>query len=299
MKGLFINENNSVVEGTGIRGDGLNLIARGDGSEVMLQSTKCGKTFAVSPGEERDLMEFFYLLEGSVKIKHNGMILNKGNHFYVHCLEEAVYLEAMEDTTILYVSSRPVFDLLSEEINKFTSILQSVADKDMCTYEHNYRLADYSVKIGKRLNLSDERLDVLYNAALFHDLGKINVPDEILKKSGRLTLEEFELIKKHPSYGKQIVADTYLSNISDIIEQHHERLNGTGYPHGLKGNQILIEAMIIAIVDSFDAMISERPYKKSMPIEAVMGELKSLCDVFYDKNLMDIFEKILIEENRL
>jgi HD-GYP domain-containing protein (c-di-GMP phosphodiesterase class II) len=126
-----------------------------------------------------------------------------------------------------------------------------------------------------------------------------NVPDDVLKKPGRLTPEEFEFIKKHPSDGKEIVVNTYMNNISEIIEQHHERLNGTGYPKGLKGDQILVEAKIIAIVDSFDAMISERPYKKGIPIKKVIEELKSLRDIYYDKNIVDIFEQILIEENKL
>ena len=299
MKGLFIRESNEVIEKVVKQGEVLSLIAKGDGIEVMHLIIRSGETFSISPGEDAELMEFFYILEGSATILEGGRLLDKGCYCYVHYLEGTVFLKANEETIMIYVSSRPVFHLLSEEINELNNINKLVEEKDMCTYEHNNRLADYSIKIGKKINLSEERLDTLYFSALFHDLGKINVPDEILKKPGRLTSEEFEFVKKHPTDGKNIVIKTYMSKIADVIEQHHERLNGTGYPNGLKGNQILVEAKIIAIVDSFDAMISERPYKEKMAVEAVIDELKSLCDIYYDKNIVNIFEQILIEENIL
>lgn len=299
LRGLFIKESNEAIERVEKMGEVLSLMAKGDGVEIIHQIIKKGVTFSISPGDDSELMEFYYILEGSATMLANGKVLDKGCYFYVHHLEDIVYFKANEETIMLYVSTQPVFHLLSEEINELTNILKLVEEKDVYTYEHDKRLVDYSIKLGKRINLPEERMDNLYFAALFHDLGKINVPNEILKKPGKLTSEEFEFIKRHPSDGKKIVIKTYLSKIGEIIEQHHERLNGTGYPKGLKANQILLEAKIISVVDSFDAMTSERIYKKLMPVKAAIDELKSLCGIYYDKIIVDNFEQILIEENKL
>jgi HD-GYP domain-containing protein (c-di-GMP phosphodiesterase class II) len=299
LKGIFIRQSNEVIEKVAKQGEILSLLAKGDGVEIMHQTIRAGETFAISPGESPELMEFYYILEGSITVLSDDRRLDKGCYFYVHYLEDTVYFKANKETMMLYVSSQPVFHLLSEEINELTNICKLVEEKDKYTLEHNKRLVDYSIKVGRRMNLSEERLDTLYYAALFHDLGKINIPDEILSKPGKLTPEEFEIIKKHPSDGKNLVVKTYLKETAEIIEQHHERLNGTGYPNGLKEEQILTEAKIIAVVDSFDAMISERPYKKAMPVKDVIDELKSLCNILYDKSIVDIFEQILIEENKL
>ncbi len=129
-----------------------------------------------------------------------------------------------------------------------------------------------------------------------HDIGKINVPDEILKKPGRLTDEEFEYIKRHPGDGAEMVKKTSYEYIWQIIEQHHERLDGSGYPHGLKGNEILIEAKIIAVSDTYDAMTTDRPYRKGLsPIQTV-EELKRLSGIHYEKEIVDVMVDILIEE---
>lgn len=131
--------------------------------------------------------------------------------------------------------------------------------------------------------------------ALFHDIGKINIPDEVLKKPGKLTPEEFEYVKWHPIDGAEMVNGTFLEGVADIIRQHHERIDGSGYPDGLKGDQILIEAKIIAVVDSFDAMTSKRSYRNAFTREKALEELKSLAGIKYDAKLVEIFENCIKE----
>ena len=155
------------------------------------------------------------------------------------------------------------------------------------------------MKIGKKLNLFKDELDNLIVASVLHDVGKINVPEEILNKPGGLTDEEYAIIKKHPVDGAEMVKDTYYADISTIIHQHHERLNGSGYPHGLKGEEITIGAKIIGVSDSYDAMTDDRSYRKAYSPEYAMDELKRFSGVLYEPAVVDALEQILIEEGVL
>ena len=127
----------------------------------------------------------------------------------------------------------------------------------------------------------------------------MNTPIEILNKPGKLTKEEFEIIKKHPSDGADLVLETTYNYLAPIIEQHHERLDGSGYPRGLKGHEILLEAKIIAVTDTFDAMTEDRAYRKAFTPQYAMDELKRLSGSHYDPEIVDALESILKEEGTL
>lgn len=301
MEGLFLNTKDTFIEKASKPAEELTLLAKGDGAEVMFQNIQPGEVLVISPGESEKLMEFFYLIEGSITCqeKNNECVLQQGDYFYVHGLKEDVFFMTNDHVKILYVSTQPVFHLLSSEIAELTNIAKTIEAKDMYTYNHNKRLHDYAMKVAHKMHLSKERLESLLYAALFHDLGKIYTPDEILNKPGCLTDEEFEFIKKHPVDGRQFVEKTYLKSIGEIIEQHHERLDGSGYPRGLTSENITLESKIIAVVDSFDAMISDRPYHKGRTVQAAMDELKQLSDKLYDRKIVNILEEILREEQRL
>lgn len=301
MEALFLNKQDTFIEKASKPAEELMLLAKGDGVEIMFQNIQPGEIFIVSPGESEELMEFFYIIEGSITCqeKKNECILQQGDYFYVHSLKEDVFFKTNNYVKMLYVSSQPIFHLLSSEIAELTNIATTIESKDLYTYNHNKRLHEYAMKVAHKMNLSKESLEKLLYAALFHDLGKINTPDEILNKPGLLTIKEFEYIKRHPIDGKNLVEKTFLKNIGKIIEQHHERLDGSGYPWGLKSDEIVLEAKIIAVVDSFDAMISERPYHKGMTVEAAMDELKQLSGKLYDHRIVNIFEEVLKEERKL
>jgi putative nucleotidyltransferase with HDIG domain len=301
METLFLNKQDTFIEKTLKPAEELMLLAKGDGVEIMFQNILPGEIFIVSPGESEELMEFFYIIEGSITCqkKENECILQQGDYFYVYSLKEDVFFKTNNYVKMLYVSSQPIFHLLSSEIAELTNIATTIESKDVYTYNHNKKLHEYAMKVAHKMNLSKESLEKLLYAALFHDLGKINTPDEILNKPGLLTIKEFEYIKRHPIDGKNLVEKTYLKNIGKIIEQHHERLDGSGYPWGLKSDEIVLEAKIIAVVDSFDAMISERPYHKAMTVEAAIDELKQLSDKLYDRKIVNILEEVLKEERKL
>jgi HD-GYP domain-containing protein (c-di-GMP phosphodiesterase class II) len=298
MDGLYIRHNNEFIDKVEKESEQLGLIARGDGTEVMIQKIQPGRIFCVSPGENSELMEFFYIVKGSVIHEHEEEIipLKEGDYFYVHNIKETAYFKTETEVTLLYVSSRPVFYMLSEEMEELKGILDKIREKDKYTYIHDVRLQEFSMKIGEMLGLSRGRIENLLYAAAFHDIGKINVPDEILNKPGKLTPEEFEYIKRHPSEGRRILEETLIKGVGSIIEQHHERLDGSGYPYGLKGNDITMEARIIAVVDSFDAMTSDRPYRKAMPVDAAMQELKDLVGKHYDARVVKALEALVRQE---
>lgn len=301
MTGFYYGQHNLCLEKVSKKTAELSLLAKASGTEIMIQKIHAGNFFVVSPGDNEDLMEFSYILEGQIsyQLGDKNIIINKGDYFYAHKLNEDVCLKAESDVTMIYVSTQPIFHLLSDEIKELNNINSMIEKKDIHTHEHNERVHNYCNRIAKKINLSNDKFENLVFAAVYHDIGKINVPDEILLKPGALTDEEFDFIKKHPTDGRMLVEKTYLRGVGEIIEQHHERLDGSGYPLGLKEDEILIEAKIVAVLDSFDAMISDRPYRKGMLPERAIEELKRLAGVHYDKKIVEIFEEVLKEEGRL
>ena len=152
----------------------------------------------------------------------------------------------------------------------------AIDEKDPYTRGHSGRVAKYSIIIGDGLGLSAEDLDRLRIAALLHDVGKIGVDDRVLKKPGKLTDEEFELMKQHTVKGANIMRP--VSQLKDMlpgIELHHERIDGQGYPYGLSGEQIPIMARIIAVADTFDAITTNRPYQSAMDLEYALERIRS------------------------
>lgn len=143
--------------------------------------------------------------------------------------------------------------------------------------------------MGKELGLSDDRLFLLDYGAYLHDLGKVKVPLEILLKPARLTETEWEVIKKHPTYGRELVEGTAVSDVGPIIEQHHERFDGSGYPYGLADAEILTESYLVAVADSFDAMTSNRPYHDASSQQYAVAEIKKGSNQFYPRDVVEAF----------
>ena len=170
----------------------------------------------------------------------------------------------------------------------------TVEAKDAYTRGHSDRVSEYSVLIGKRLGLQDSDIRLLQIGGLFHDIGKIGVPDSILLKEARLTDDEYSQIKNHPSIGAHILSNaTIFADIIPIVKHHHEKFDGTGYPGRLKGEEIPYLARIAAIADTFDAMTSVRPYRKALPLDIVKEEFKKYSGTQFDPNIAKVFLEIL------
>jgi len=170
--------------------------------------------------------------------------------------------------------------------------------RDNETGMHILRISHFARTIAKAIGFSDEQADELLHAAPMHDVGKIGIPDAILLKPGKLTAEEWEVMRQHPAIGARIIGEhksSLLQLAATIALCHHEKWDGSGYPNGLAGEDIPLEARIVALVDVFDALTSERPYKKAWPIEEALDFIRQQSGGHFDPMLVDVFMHCLPE----
>jgi len=174
-------------------------------------------------------------------------------------------------------------------------LARSIEAKDPCTHEHCDRLARYSVALAERLGLPDEERVALRRAGIVHDIGKVAVPERILLKPGPLDPEERRIMQTHPVVGERICAPLKTFRlVLPIIRHHHEKMNGTGYPDGLHYDQIPLTARILQTVDIYDALVTDRPYRKALPHERAFAILREEVDRdWWDAALVDEFEDVL------
>ena len=192
-------------------------------------------------------------------------------------------------------------NILRENYTQIISAMRLLVDtKDIYTRGHSDRVAYYAARIAREMGKDQAFCEQLHVAGLFHDIGKIGVPDNILLKDGRLTEEEYAKIKEHPAAGAKILSSlTRFQPIVPIIRAHHERIDGKGYPDGLRGTQIPLEARIIAVADSYDAMTSNRRYRSSLGEEKAVKELIAGKGSQFDGELVDWFLRVLQDKETL
>ncbi len=190
---------------------------------------------------------------------------------------------------------KTTYDKLESAYMETIEILRfTVEAKDAYTRGHSDRVSAYSVLIGEALGLPEEDLKTLKIGGLFHDIGKIGIPDSILLKTTKLDDEEYSEIKNHPAIGAHILSNaTIFKDIIPIVKHHHERFDGRGYPGKLKGEEIPYFARIAAVADSFDAMTSKRSYRDSLPIDVVKEEIKKNSGTQFDPEIAKVFLDIL------
>jgi diguanylate cyclase (GGDEF)-like protein len=182
-------------------------------------------------------------------------------------------------------------------IGIFRALLSTIATKDKYTLGHSERVSAYAVMIGEALDLSPQELCILQYAGLLHDIGKIEIPKSILNKAGRLTDEEYNIIRQHPIYSENILEPLHnMGQLFDYVRHHHERIDGKGYPDGLKGDQISLGAKILCVADSYDAMVSERPYGKRKTCEEAIEELERCAGTQFDPYVVSVFIEVLKKE---
>jgi putative two-component system response regulator len=175
------------------------------------------------------------------------------------------------------------------------SLARSIEGKDPYTHGHCERLSDYSVRLGEHLGLSEDQLVALRRAGIVHDVGKIAVPDAILLKPGRLTPDEWTIIREHSVVGERICAPLKSFRfVLPIIRHHHEKLDGSGYPDGLRGNAIPVTARVLQIVDVYDALTTDRPYKKAFSVTDALQTMKEeIAKGWWDPHIFDQFEQLV------
>lgn len=190
-------------------------------------------------------------------------------------------------------------------ISTVRALSVAIEAKDKYTSGHSSAVTEYTIPIAEELGLDKKEIEKLEYASLLHDIGKIGIMEQILNKPGRLTNEEFEIIKKHPVIGYEILRSIdFLKDVTLLVKYHHERWDGKGYPDGLKGEEIPLGARIISVADTFDAMTSDRPYRKGLPVEVAVEEIKRCSGTQFDPEIVDAFlramenGKIKLYENR-
>lgn len=177
------------------------------------------------------------------------------------------------------------------------SILQTVKEKDPHTFLHCCRVGRNARQLAKALGLNEFEQAVLEFSGLFHDIGKVGVPDSILLKPGRLEKDEIEIMKAHPIKSATIIEplsnNPFFRFLLPGIRYHHEKIDGTGYPFGLVGERIPLPARVVAVVDTFDAMTNVRPYRKPLPKDKVLQELKDFSGTQFDIHMVKVFLQLL------
>lgn len=186
-------------------------------------------------------------------------------------------------------------ELLEKSYLESIEVLRKTVEvKDVYTRGHSDRVSEYSLLIGEKLNLPPEQMKTLKIGALFHDIGKIGIPDAILLKTDKLTDDEYSEIKNHPAIGAHILSNASIfADIIPIVKHHHERYDGKGYPSRLAGENIPYLARIVAVADTFDAMTSRRSYRQALDFDYTMNEIERCKGTQFDPAIADVFLEIL------
>lgn len=180
-----------------------------------------------------------------------------------------------------------------------SSLQAAMEEKDEYTAGHTRRVTELSLLLGGAIDLSEEKMTVLKRAAQFHDIGKLVIDLACIQKPGKLTKEEWDLIKKHPEVGASIIEPlNFMDEEKDIILHHHERMDGTGYPDGIGEGELGLLTRVITIADSFDAMTSRRNYRRNMNFTEAVDELRSYRGIQFDSELVDCFSEVVLSADR-
>ncbi|MFZ5648682.1 MAG: HD domain-containing phosphohydrolase [Bacillota bacterium] len=184
----------------------------------------------------------------------------------------------------------------SEHFETIYAFAEAIGARDCYTMGHSEKVAEYSRWIAEKMELDQQMVDMAYLCGVVHDVGKIGIPEEVLNKKGPLNNDEYRLIMGHSQMGASILSHiSWLEDIVPVIEAHHERYNGSGYPMGLKGDEIPLLSRILAVADAFDAMTSDRSYRKAYPLEKAVNELVKNSGTQFDPVVVKVFLEILKE----
>ncbi len=194
---------------------------------------------------------------------------------------------ALFPVLVLFQYDRLIQGMKEAHINSIAALTTALEADEPYTHGHSYRVSRYAVKIGRQLELSDQDLEILEYGGLLHDIGKIAITNDIICKPGRLSEEEFATVRTHPTIGADIVEQIkFLRDTSDLVRHHHERPDGKGYPHGLQDGEISLGCHILNVCDAFDAMTSDRPYRKAMTVEQAIEELVRFRGTQFDDRVV-------------
>lgn len=305
MDGLYSSHTQEQLqtENESLLPNGIELLAKCADMEIMKQRIVEGASVWFSPADSSNTMEFFFVHRGALELAldEGPTVYRAGDSFYIQGLKSDVYCRSLEDTELIYVSNQPMFHDTLDFETYIRKLISDINDKDHYTYQHSTNVMHYSIQLFNEMYPKMADRDAILNdmviAALFHDVGKCNTPDAILKKKGKLDAEEWRIICHHPVDSGRLLRRYYSERVAEIAEHHHERLNGSGYPFGLTGEEISREAMIVSVADAFDAMTTSRGYNTVKTFHAAAKELYDLPELF-DRHVTQVLLR-LVEEGKL
>jgi HD-GYP domain-containing protein (c-di-GMP phosphodiesterase class II) len=293
VSGLQVRRKGEALETVTTKSMIIQLLVAG-GVEIAEGTLASGERITLIPAGSGvdDAVETYYLLSGKLARtgpEHRQELLGPGDYIVTRGLTEEVIFSAVEEVRFLYATTRPFFHEISQAHQELMRLAVEIEMKDGYTAEHCLRLQRLSFATGAEIGLSSHRLALLDQGAYLHDIGKVRVPLEILQKPAALTKAEWKVVKQHPIFGREMLEPTYVREAGPIVEQHHERLDGSGYPFGLAGDEILPEAYLVAIADTYDAMTTDRVYRKALPVAEAEAELRRYAGVHYPRELVSAF----------
>lgn len=212
---------------------------------------------------------------------------------------ELKFLTILSDQISIVAENVKLYQSIEKFYIQLVETLAKIIDaKDSYTSDHAMRARERAVKLALKLNVPQSMIRTIEYAALLHDMGKIGIDEKIITKPGKLTEEEYKQMKKHPEIAYQILSPIeFLTPVSKIVLYHHEWYNGMGYPDGLKGNEIPLGSRIVSVIDAWDAMTSDRPYRKALPREVAIDELKKGAGKQFDPEVVKAFLELIEEDN--
>lgn len=283
-KGIYLAEHPTMKKGSHA-----SLIMQDYGIELVMFDLNKGITGVVYPIGEESKTEVYYIIKGELEVctYNKRDVLSAGDIFYITDNKATADFFSLTEVKMLCFNNSPSFQTLSEREQALTDALEKLQKADGDTKEHCNRVRLLSIGIARTMKYNSEKIMDLFYAAIFHDIGKCHIPLEILIKPAKLTNEEYLIIKKHPQFSDDMVRGPFGDKIADIILQHHERLDGTGYPNGLKAEQISLPAKIIAVADAFDAMTTTRPYHTGCSEQEALTELRRCAGTQFDEAIVE------------
>lgn len=236
-------------------------------------------------------------------------LLSKGESLGVICIyfmeprqlrddEVDLLITSANEAAIAIANARIYENLQDAFVGTIRSLAETIDAKDTYTRGHSERVSLYAEAIARNLGLNGDELETIRYAGYLHDVGKIGIPDSILSKSGKLTIEEFRIITKHPVLSERILKPVnFPFPVQSIVRHHHERFDGKGYPDNLAREEIPLGARILFVADAYEAMTSDRPYRKALSTEKALGELEKNKGTQFDPRVVDTFAKIIMTES--
>lgn len=298
--GLSLRRQGEGLEKVTVKSGDLQLLVSGNGTELVEFTLHKGEALTLAPPEDEAgrATEICYLLDGvlTCDLPSGAANLQPRDYLVAEALDGPIFLTAASDVRLLYITSQPFFHEISQDMQELMTLAVEVEMKDGYTADHCLRLQKLSLSTGRELSLDPHRLDLLQYGSYLHDVGKIKVPQEILQKPAALTPDEWQVIHRHPIFGRELLEKTFMKHAGPIVEQHHERLDGSGYPLGIVRDEVLVESYIVAVADTYDAMTTDRPYRRALSQEEAFEEIRRYADVHYPSEVTSAFFSAIKQE---